>query len=79
MVKKRKKNIRQLDGLFQLDSVNGKTLLPIWHQLTKKEVMEYSPIIASKLAMSTALMTPGEIAKELRQLLDNNAHNNNDI
>lgn len=77
MVKKRKKNIRH--GLFQLDSVNGKTLLPIWHQLTKKEVMEYSPIIASKLAMSTALMTPGEIAKELRQLLDNNAHNNNDI
>ena len=69
----------ELDGLFQLDSVNGKTLLPIWHQLTKKEVMEYSPIIASKLAMSTALMTPGEIAKELRQLLDNNAQNNNDI
>ena len=69
----------ELDGLFQLDSVNGKTLLPIWHQLTKKEVMEYSPIIASKLAMSTALMTPSEIAKELRQLLDNNAKNNNDI
>ena len=41
--------------------------------------MEYSPIIASKLAMSTALMTPGEIAKELRQLLDNNAQNNNDF
>ena len=41
--------------------------------------MGYSPIIASKLAMSTVLMTPGEIAKELRQLLDNNAQNNNDF
>lgn len=31
--------------------------------------MEYSPIIASKLAMSTALMTPKEIAEELLKLL----------
>lgn len=60
----------ELDGLFQLESINGKTLLPIWHNLTKKEVMEYSPIIASKLAMNTAIMTPKEIAEELKKLVD---------
>ena len=38
--------------------------------LTKKEVMMYSPIIASKLAMTTANMTPQEIAEELKNLLD---------
>lgn len=59
----------ELDGLFQLESVNGKTLLPIWHNLTKRDVMAYSPIIASKLAMNTASMTPKEIAKELVMLL----------
>ncbi|WP_353095673.1 toll/interleukin-1 receptor domain-containing protein [Tissierella praeacuta] len=59
----------ELDGLFQLESVNGKTLLPVWHNLTKKDVMAYSPIIASKLAMTTASMTPQEIAKELVTLL----------
>lgn len=59
----------ELDGLFQLDSIGGKVLLPIWHNLTKKEVMEYSPIIASKLAMNTASMTPKEIADELKKLL----------
>lgn len=59
----------ELDGLFQLDSINGKTLLPVWHKLTKKEVMEYSPIIGSKLAMTTAAMTPAEIAAELLSLL----------
>lgn len=59
----------ELDGLFQLESVNGKMLLPIWHNLTKKEVMAYSPIIASKLAMTTATMTPAEIAAELLALL----------
>lgn len=59
----------ELDGLFQLESVNGKTLLPIWHNLTKQQVMNYSPIIGSKLAMSTAMMTPQEIAEELTKLL----------
>ena len=59
----------ELDGLFQIESVNGKMLLPVWHNLTKKEVMEYSPIVASKLAMTTANMTPQEMAKELYKLL----------
>ncbi len=59
----------ELDGLFQLESINGKMLLPVWHNLTKKEVMAYSPIISSKLAMTTASMTPSEIANELAKLL----------
>lgn len=65
----------ELDGLFQLESINGKTLLPVWHKLTKKEVMEYSPIIGSKLAMTTALMTPAEIAAELLSLLPKSEDN----
>ena len=59
----------ELDGLFQLESVNGKTLLPIWHKLTKKEVMEYSPVIASKLAMNTASKTAKEIAENVLELI----------
>ena len=59
----------ELNGLFQLESINGKTLLPIWHNLTKKQVIEFSPIIADKLAMTTATMTPGEIAEKMLQLL----------
>lgn len=59
----------ELDGLFQMESINGKTLLPIWHNLTKKEVMAYSPTIASKLAMTSVNMTPQEIAGELKKLL----------
>lgn len=63
----------ELDGLFQMESVNGKTLLPIWHDLTKKEVLNFSPIIANKKAMSTAMMTPQEIAEELMALLPSEA------
>lgn len=59
----------ELDGLFQVESINGKMLLPVWHNLTKKEVMSYSPIVASKLAMTTANMTAQEMAYELKNLL----------
>ena len=59
----------ELDGLFQLESINGKMLLPIWHNLTKQTVMDYSPIIAGRKAMTTAMMTPAEIAAELASLL----------
>ena len=67
----------ELDGLFQIDSIGGKVLLPIWHNLTKKEVMEYSPIIASRKAMNTASMTPKEIADELKKLLINTEDKDN--
>ena len=69
----------ELDGLFQLESVNGKTLLPIWHKLTKQQVMNYSPIIANKKAMTTASMTAQEIAEELLNLIpkDETEENNN--
>ena len=60
----------ELDGLFQLESVNGKILLPIWHGLTKQNVLDFSPILANKKAMSTAMMTAKEIALELKSLLD---------
>lgn len=58
----------ELNGLFQVESVNGKTILPVWHNLTKKQVIEYSPIIADRKAMTTALMTPEEIAAALKGL-----------
>ena len=69
----------ELNGLFQVETINGKTILPIWHNLTKKQVTEYSPIIADRKAMTTALMTPEEIASELKGVftLENTEDNSN--
>ena len=67
----------ELDGLFQLESINGKMLLPIWHNLTKKQVIDFSPIIAGKLAMNTASMTPDEIADKLVELLHDGTEDEN--
>ena len=58
----------ELNGLFQVEDISGKVILPIWHNLTKKQVVEYSPIIADRKAMTTAAMTPEEIATELKEL-----------
>lgn len=60
----------ELDGLFNLEMTQGKTILPIWHDITKTEVQNFSPSLAGKMAMSTALMTPAEIADELVKLLN---------
>ena len=60
----------EFNGLFQLESINGKKILPIWHNLTKAQVMKFSPMIADKKAMTTATMTSEEIANVLKDLLD---------
>ena len=57
----------ELDGIVTR-SVSGdsdKTLLPIWHDITKQEVMNYSPSLAGKVAWSTANYTIAEIASEI--------------
>lgn len=58
----------ELNGLFQKETINGKTILPIWHNLTKKQVTEYSPIIADRKALTTAMYTAEEIAQEINKL-----------
>jgi len=59
----------ELEGLFQRESHGGKLILPIWHNITKKEVEEFSPSLADRNALNTAIMSPHEIAKALVILL----------
>lgn len=59
----------ELEGLFQRESNGGKLILPIWHNITKQEVQDFSPSLAGKMAMNTAFMTPKEIAQNLYELL----------
>ena len=61
----------EFDGLFQREEA-GKTILPIWHNITKKQVMEYSPMVAAKLALNTSDYTPAEIAEKLAEMLGKN-------
>jgi len=55
----------ELDGLVTKAVTGEQVLLPIWHNVTKQEVISYSPSLADKLARSTATHTVEEIAKEI--------------
>ena len=59
----------ELDGLFQREMTGGKTILPIWHKITKDEVQAFSPTLAGRKALNTAMLSAEEIAIELINLL----------
>lgn len=59
----------ELDGIVTRTVSGEQILLPIWHNITKQEVMDFSPSIADKVARSTATHTVEEIAKEITELL----------
>ena len=59
----------ELDGLIARSVSGEQVLLPIWHKLTKKEVIAYSPSIADKVARNTASSTVEEIAEEISELI----------
>jgi hypothetical protein len=56
---------KELDGLVALEMAGRSRILPIWHKISKDEVAKYSPTLADKLALNTAVMTVDEIIDEL--------------
>jgi hypothetical protein len=60
---------RELDGLVTREtSGDQQIILPIWHGLTKQEVIGYSPSLADRLARTTSTHTIEEIAAEIAGL-----------
>ena len=55
----------ELDGLFAKEVNGEKVILPIWHKISKNEVLKYSPVISDMLALNTASFTIEEIAIEI--------------
>ncbi len=64
----------ELDGIVARTVSGEQTLLPIWHEITKQQVMDYSPSLADKVARSTGTHTVQEIAAEIAVLLRGDGH-----
>lgn len=60
----------ELDGLITRSISNEQQLLPIWHKITKQEVINYSPTLADKVARNTASNSIEEIAQEIAQVIN---------
>jgi len=59
----------ELDGIVTRSVSGEQILLPIWHNISKNEVQDYSPSLADKVARSTATHTVEEIASEIAELI----------
>ncbi|MFM2590988.1 DUF1883 domain-containing protein [Vibrio sp. TBV020] len=59
----------ELDGMVTKSISGEQILLPIWHNITKQEVVDFSPSLADKVARSTATHTIEEISAEIAELL----------
>ena len=55
----------ELDGLVTREMTGEQIILPLWHKITKAEVIGYSPSLADKLARNTSDLTVEEIAEEI--------------
>lgn len=60
----------ELDGIVTRTVSGEQILLPIWHNITKQQVIDYSPSLADKVARSTATHTIDEIAGEICELIE---------
>lgn len=59
----------ELDGIVTRSVSGEQIMLPIWHNVTKQQVMDFSPSLADKVARSTATHTVDEIAREIADLI----------
>jgi hypothetical protein len=65
----------ELNGLVSREMTGEQILLPIWHNITQKEVIKYSPSLADKLARSTATHTVDKIAEEIAYVIKKSVNN----
>jgi len=57
----------ELSGLFSKEKRGEKVILPIWHNITREDVAEYSPTFADRIAKRSDNIT--EIVNELKKIL----------
>lgn len=64
---------RELDGILAKESVSGSAPLPIWHNITQKEMYDFSPTLSGVFAYSTTTHTVDDICQAFQLLLEESA------
>ncbi|MEO1585006.1 MAG: DUF1883 domain-containing protein [Planctomycetota bacterium] len=59
----------ELDGIVTRSVTGDQVILPIWHEITKDELIDFSPSLADKVARSTTTHTIEEIAAEIADVV----------
>jgi len=58
----------ELNGMVAREMNGHKVILPIWHKITKDEVLKFSPTLADKMALNTSIHTIDDIVASLKEL-----------
>jgi len=59
----------ELNGLTAKEIEGKKVILPIWHEITKKDILKFSPSLADKVAADSSKMDIKTMARELAKVL----------
>lgn len=59
----------ELDGMTAKEMNGRKMILPIWHKVTKNEVINFSPTLADKVALNSSIHSIEEIARQLADVV----------
>jgi len=59
----------ELNSLFALEKVGRKVILPIWHGITRDDLIQYSPAFADRLAKISSTDSYEEIVESLLAML----------
>ena len=58
----------ELNGMVAKEMNGHKVILPIWHKISRDEVLQFSPTLADKLALDTSTHSMEDIIKKLKAL-----------
>ncbi|MBI1923710.1 SUMF1/EgtB/PvdO family nonheme iron enzyme [Candidatus Poribacteria bacterium] len=56
----------ELDGLVQRETEGEKVILPVWHEVTREDVLGYSPPLANKVAVNSTKGMENVVAAVLK-------------
>lgn len=59
----------ELDGLVTREMAGEQVILPLWHKITKEEIISHSPSLADKIARTTSDSTIAEITQEIADVI----------
>jgi hypothetical protein len=68
-LRKKKWTEYELDSLFALEKIGRKVVLPIWHSITRDDLIQYSPAFTDRLAKISSTNSYGEIVESLLAML----------
>jgi hypothetical protein len=68
-LKRKRWTEHELNGLFAKERDGRKVILPIWHKITDRELLRYSPAFSDRIAMITKRDSIADIVGNLKKLL----------